>query len=484
MATDDERPSIPVHVGAEAPRVYEDLRDEAERLDRAGEPYNREYMLRRPQISRDLDEVDPDTLGLEFRWIGEQTDDCVAAIEPGRLSSGGAKEFERLRRGAVARGEPALVIKTLDPDAGRRIFGATAGVWLAGVTGISGDPVGSGARPSVVGEADAADVDLAKRVLGARESSGQWWALSLSGETWIRGDGSGSEHQPPVGTLQPLLVSNLGEAVMAVWTPPEGDLRIYVLPPGHDWSSTLRWLVEQGLPAHAPNAMRALRSEHADVPDALLSRGEKAGLEALRALDAEHAAHRRVALATLTAAKASAEAVRDPLLFAQGQALANAVGQVFRSAGAEVADLDEDLGDSISADLLVQFGGKRVLIEVKSSQGAAAEDLMSKLVKHLQTWPKLRPEIEVKRGLLVVSHDLRKRPEQRAAQPYQRREFVESAPHPVVSTRQLLDWWLEEDWASIRDLVTGDHIGSNGPETGDTAMRAERVRRRPRWRRK
>ncbi|MGQ0842789.1 MAG: hypothetical protein ACT4QF_01520 [Sporichthyaceae bacterium] len=473
------RPAIPVHVGVEPPEKYEARAADVAEFERTGQDYNREYLLRRPQVSRDVAELDHRSLNVEWRWIGQQSDDCVAAIEPGRFASGGATEFDRLRRGAVLRGEPVLVVKTLNDDPGPRIFGGAVGMWLADSTNLDGRPVGSGGRPSLAHGADPADLDLAKRVLTTRQPDGPWWALSLSGETSIRGDGSGSEHHPPGGTLQPLLVSNLGESVMAVWTSPDGELRIYVLPSGHDWSNTLRWLVEQGLPAHAPRAMRALRSSHAPDDPTFLSRAEGAALDGLRILETEYELRRHELSTALATARSAAEAVRDPMLFAQGHPLAEAVGQVFRSAGATVVDLDDEFGDSISADLLVEVRGVRALVEVKSANGPAPEALMDKLVKHLQTWPKLRPGIEVKRGVLVVSNDLRKPPETRPLEPFQRREFVASSQHAIVSTRQLLAWWLAEDWAAVRALVVEHSVGGDASPVADSSSRP----RTPRWRR-
>ena len=73
-------------------------------------------------------------------------------------------------------------------------------------------------------------------------------------------------------------------------------------------------------------------------------------------------------------------------------------------------DLDQDLGGTRSADLLVTAGGPLWrLVEVKSASGAAPEQLVSYLQRHLTTWPQLRPE-PVTCGVLIVNHQHTEQP--------------------------------------------------------------------------
>ena len=66
--------------------------------------------------------------------------------------------------------------------------------------------------------------------------------------------------------------------------------------------------------------------------------------------------------------------------------------------------------------------------------GNARENLVSSLVRHLQTWPQLRGDLPVAGGVLVVNHQHKLHPAERAEQVYARREFVETLPVPAVST--------------------------------------------------
>jgi hypothetical protein len=118
--------------------------------------------------------------------------------------------------------------------------------------------------------------------------------------------------------------------------------------------------------------------------------------------------------------------------------------------------VDELLGDTTSADLLVSLAGKRRLIEVKSASGSATETLVRQLETHLQTRPQLRPNDLVDGGVLVVNHQYRLLPDKRSTSVYTRPEFLAALTTPVLSTRVLFDWWRASDWAAICAAVLGE----------------------------
>jgi hypothetical protein len=138
-----------------------------------------------------------------------------------------------------------------------------------------------------------------------------------------------------------------------------------------------------------------------------------------------------------------------------GSELVDAVATVLKAAGLTVTDLDELLGDTSSADLLVSNGSDRRLVEVKSAGGNAAEKLVAALDRHLQTWPAMRPSEPVSGGVLVVNHQHKLDPAERSAEVFSRPEFVATLTVTVLSSRQVFDWWRASDWESIRGAVMG-----------------------------
>ncbi len=133
---------------------------------------------------------------------------------------------------------------------------------------------------------------------------------------------------------------------------------------------------------------------------------------------------------------------------------------VLTAAGFEVHDLDVKLDGPKSADLLAVRGASRCLIEVKSASGNAGEGLVGDLQRHISTWPGLRPAQQpVTHAALIVSHQCRRPPRERSSQVYTRPEFVSALPFPVISARQLFDWWRAADWPAIRNAIT-----ASGPQ--------------------
>ena len=403
-----------------------------------------------PNLGEQLAAVDLAGEGIEVRWLGDQADDCLAALNPSRFHSRGADELQRFRAGAKARSDTAVSLLTLFDDESPRsvMFRAVTSVSVAEYTSVAGARVGAGTTPRIADGLDPVDRDLANRLLQTVGSSDRWLALELSGsETHSM---YGLELHQPEGRLIPLLVTQLDEPVAAVWVDDNSTERVYLLSEGQDWTQTLRWLVQHCLPRHVPNGLRHLRRDLLPVPENLRSTDEQRTIATLDAIQAEFDARLQAAQDAARQARETADGIRDALLYGTGSALVSAVGGVLRDAGLQVEDLDERFGDTISADLLVIGHGLNVLVEVKSSNQTAGEDLAAKLTKHLATWPTIAPNDPLDRGVLVVSHQLRLPIEARAEQVYARKEFKDTLSFQVIATRTLLNWWLQQDWDTIR----------------------------------
>ena len=399
-----------------------------------------------------------------------ESSDCAAALDPSIYHGRGIDELERFLAGARARRELAVLITTMGNvnDRSPRRLGATAdaSISLPGAeTYISGARLPAGATISVAEGLDAADRDLAFRLRNGREADAPWWSLALSGaEVWSGSGGPPTRHDP-TGDLQPILIDGLSHPVAAAWTPAEGGERWYVVPDVCDWHSILDWLVQRALPRYVPGALRRSRSPLALDPRLQIP-AEAVARRALDALDVSFAQQRRELEQQLEDAKAQAEPIRNGLLYGTSADLENTVATVLEAAGLTVVKVDELLGDTSSADLLVSSGGRRRLIEVKSASGSAGETLVSQLETHLRTWPQLRPGDPVDEGVLVVNHQYRMEPDERSASVYARPEFLAALTIPVLSTRQLFDWWRSSDWAAIREAVLGDTSSGGREATG------------------
>jgi hypothetical protein len=110
--------------------------------------------------------------------------------------------------------------------------------------------------------------------------------------------------------------------------------------------------------------------------------------------------------------------------------------------------------------------------------------------RHIATWPRLRPGESVSGGVLIVNHQHKLHPSERAVRVYSRPEFVDALTVAVISTVELFNWWRTGDWASVRAAVLGAELpaagfGPTSPASRDvpadpTPTRAGRWRR---WRR-
>lgn len=202
-----------------------------------------------------------------------------------------------------------------------------------------------------------ADRDLAIRLL-TRPADAPWWTLQLCGSHLINGDGSGTEMHEPQGELHPILVDTLGDPVVAAWTSPTDDQRWYIVPDGTDWNNIFGWLTQRALPEIVPGALRRVRSTHFVDPD-LQTADEASARAALDELEVGYKTQRAALERELREAKERAEPVRYGLLYGSGGDLVKAVAQALKAAGCVAADLDEELGATKSADLLVSDAGTR-----------------------------------------------------------------------------------------------------------------------------
>jgi hypothetical protein len=63
---------------------------------------------KRPPLTSES--INWDELGMTPRWLGDDTSECVAAIQPKNMLNQGSAEWARFRNGAQQRSEIALVI--------------------------------------------------------------------------------------------------------------------------------------------------------------------------------------------------------------------------------------------------------------------------------------------------------------------------------------------------------------------------------------
>ncbi|MGW3311470.1 hypothetical protein ACWDG9_33360 [Streptomyces sp. NPDC001073] len=420
--------------------------------------------------------------GAEPRWLDMDTSTCPAAINPSHFSGHGADEFDRFLSGAASRGEPALIIATMgtaddDQDHVRSVFGRPGGrVDFRHFTGgIVGKRLLAGAEISLVPDLDAADRDLGLR-LRNRPANAPWWAMSLAA-TALEGE-RGTTMRKPEGELVPILVDSLGEPVVARWTSGDGQQIWYVIPDGVDWNQVVDWIVQRALPEHVPAALRRVRSRH-HVDPALETPAEAQARGALEELERGYLEDKARLEDDLERARDEAEPVRSGLLYGVGSELEDAVAVVLRAAGFAVTDLDEELGGTLSADLLAVLNGSTCLVEVKAVAGPAGEKLISQLQRHLEKWPQLRPGQPVTCAALIVNHQHRLDPAERPAEVYQRR-VVDALPFPVIASGDLFRWWRTQDWPAVQAAVLGQaHPGGEqdgAPAGGSEAPASDRTR--------
>ena len=436
--------------------------------------------------------IDWAALGVDPRWVGMESSDCAAALKPGIYHSEGARERDRYIAGAARRGETAVLVSTIgDADSTRRnplsVYDASVSLSLESGS-VCGRRLPQGAAVGLAGDLNRADRDLALRL--KNRPVGAWWSLKLeASEVVFDGGGGPLGAVGPDGNLAPILTDGLGDPVVAVWTSPELDLRWYIIPYGTDWPTVIDWLVQRALPAYVPGAQRRVRSR-GHVDEDLQTAGETEARLAITELEKRYGRDKEALEQQLRSATEEATPVRDGLLYGTGGELAYAVRTVLTAAGFEVHDLDAELGGPKSADLLAVRGASRCLIEVKSASGNAGEGLVGNLQRHISTWPSLQPAQQpLTHAALVVSHQCRRPPRERSSHVYTRAEFVSALPFPVISARQLFDWWSAADWHAIRNALAAsvpqdppDSAPAPGPQPQHDSARDRRRSRLLRWR--
>jgi hypothetical protein len=221
------------------------------------------------------------------------------------------------------------------------------------------------------------------------------------------------------------------------------------VPRGANPVGLLRWLKQHALPAWAPDALRAARQSTA-VDEDLQTPAERSLRAELAELKRTYAKRREGIEMELARAAEEADSVRSGLLYGRGAELQEAVARALRTAGLHVQSLDVLLGGTKSADLLVEHQSKRWLVEIKSANGAATESLVADLLRHLDTWPQLRPDLTIAGGVLIVSHHLAANPNERPEQIYTRPEFVDSLMVPVINARTIFNMWRDQDAPVLR----------------------------------
>lgn len=431
---------VPVHVGSDPPESWDTIEI---RRRMAGE-YASAWVRDRPTIADPG--IDWAAIGIDPRWIGFDTADCVAALAPSTLANRGSGEFARFRQGASSRRETAIVISPLTD---RPSLSDLIGAFYEST--ITGRPLGLGAKVRRAANLGGADRQLALRLLSSNVTL-HWQRLSLAGAVY-----EGVQQRvayPPQGTLVPIVETELGEPVVAVWVSPDEMERRYVLPAESPWPLLLSWLIEQALPEFVPGAIRRSR-RLLSTDDTLRTRRERDARQALTDLDAEHGARRAVLEKELAAAEAAASSLREALLYGSSKQLVNAVSAVLAMAGVSVTNVDTMLRGTKNADLLCTYDGRSLLVEVKSATGSASEVAYQDLIRHLREWPHLPGAIPVEGGALVINHQTRTVPEERSPRPYPRPEFLDAQTEPIVTTLDLVNAWRDENWSVVRHLLFG-----------------------------
>ncbi|MGC5344912.1 hypothetical protein [Streptomyces sp. DT171] len=446
---------VPVHVAVHDPAQREEP-----------DPRAADYARKLFAASAKYADISWTRYGAEPRWLDMDTSTCVAAINPSHFSGHGADEFDRFLSGVALRGEPALIIATMgtaddDEDRVRSVFGRPGGrVDFRHFNGaIIGERLLAGAEVSLVPGLDAADHDLGLRLLNRKDAP--WWAMTLQASALASPRGT-TVHEPE-GELLPILVDSLGKPVVARWTSADGQQIWYVIPDAVDWNQVVDWLVQRALPEHVPAALRRVRSRH-HLDPALETLTETQARSDLEELERRYLEDKTRLEDGLQRARQEAEPVRAGLLYGTGSVLEDAVAVVLRAAGFVVIDLDEELGGTLSADLLAVRNGSTCLVEVKAAAGAAGEKLISQLQRHLDKWPQLRTGQPVTCAALIVNHQHRLDPAERPAEVYQRR-VVDVLPFPVIASGDLFRWWRTQDWSAVQAAVLGQaHSGGERDE--------------------
>ena len=111
------------------------------------------------------------------------------------------------------------------------------------------------------------------------------------------------EQQDPTGTLEPVLVDALGDALVGVWVSEDRRQRWSVVPSGTDWTLIVEWLIERAIREFVPVALRHVRSPEM-VDDEFLTKEELATKDKLEQFEATTTVERQRLEATFETASA------------------------------------------------------------------------------------------------------------------------------------------------------------------------------------
>jgi hypothetical protein len=154
---------VPVHIGQPEPGSEQ----ERALLQRLAHARGQHDGQRSPRVPGGLDWQKH---GLQPRWLGMETSDCSAALEPGFFAGRGDDERDRFLAGARRRGELALVLAVIgdaSDDRPRNVLSRYgSSVYLAKTfTSVSGRSLPAGTQPTIAPDLGSADRDLALRLL-------------------------------------------------------------------------------------------------------------------------------------------------------------------------------------------------------------------------------------------------------------------------------------------------------------------------------
>jgi hypothetical protein len=388
-------------------------------------------------------------VGLVPRWIGMESRDCVAALEPGPSSFDlGATERDRYVAGARQRHETALLISTVGhsnplPDHDPSVS------LTPGSGSVRGRRLPAGTAVSIARNLKRADRDLGLRI--SRRPLEPKWALKLESSLQM-GNSGGPMPVGPEGKLSPILIDGVGNPVAGVWTSPQLDVRWYVLPDSIDWLIVIDWLLQEAFPAYVPGALPLVRPDKCANVDYRTQEEARAWQE-LADLEEKYERNRKVIEKKLRDASRKALSVRNGLLFDTFEPT-YWVSYVLSEAGFKVrALLGSEQGGWNSGLLATTWDGNCCLVDVRANSGEATQEFTVDLKNRISTWRTLRPEERLTHAALIVHHQYSLPPSERSEHVYPSTEFVSSLPFPVLSTRQLFDWWGAADWPAIRNAV-------------------------------
>ena len=461
-----------IHVGVKSP-VYWDRVDASERALRGRGVSFEEG--KRPVL------VDVDWAAAQFepRWLGEETTDCLVAMNPVV-----GQELDRFLDGCRRREEVAMLMHSTDEEdlETHNIFGSQSTYDILPWTSrIVATLLPAGGAVHVATGATGEDRDLANRLA---QRTHAWSRQELVGMDVSPPRVTPKTVKPPQGELIPLVQNGAGETVVAVWVSPDGMERHYILPPDVDWGVVASWLAGHALYEFNITAMRRHQRPGSSHPDLRTAR-EATAIAALEDFDARVAADRKLLADEARAAVTEGDEMRDRLFFGRSAALVAAVTDLFTWAGIVVTDLDALYVKTKSADLYCSWNGRSRLVEVKSAGSAAASDTTYlAMKKHLDVWRAAKDRDPVEGGALVINHDFKTDPLERSRAPFPNKEFTDAMTESVITVRELFDAWRCDDRAAVRELLfpggaTAEPDGAAEPPTVETrrSLRAERRKR-------